>query len=626
MACTCCDRPDFKALANPTRTFQEPEKEILGQVPTIAITPVSDGRRGAYEDNVVKTWAIVEKVYDLIKANVKTVDNKPIKVVVAPEIVYGARTAARAQAYYATQGVSSNIWVGRSWSYSDELMGAMMGIGSSEWQQCAYGLNQTDRPGAVWLKAFTAAMDEKKRPIFCVYSPDLEDEDGPLSQFVAEKLLRFARCAAAVAYIRGKNYLSVGGVSMGIIGSDVRRNAMLNYFGMGTVSVDMSILTGRMKTNFFDPEEVKKGVEYLRKFKRIHTNKPSERRTGMSDEELEETTIKMSCIVKDLMHGNPKLADAEYGKKCGFVADVEYAQGVNAIVAGTQGQRQWTDYNPNFDVTESMLNSSFDWNGFRAPYVVATENDSKNGIGMMIGNILTGGVPQMFADIRTNWTPESIKKATGTDVANICANGLIDKRNSGAAALDYAVNIFKLVPGSENMTVNQVWNVIKADKALQDQLIALAMENTTYMNAALTYFPGDGLSSHFTSPGGIPMTAYRYNCVGDMLTCSVVEGNTIELPKNVADHISKVTDPTWPETYWTPRGMTSFEYMSNIGPNHDANSFGLIGADFITFNAMLRIPIDMHNVEEKDIFRPTIWTRFGNDDYRACAYLGPIYA
>ena len=551
-------RPDFKKLANPARSFQEKDKAILGQVPTIAITPVSDGRRGAYEDNVIKTWAMVEKVYDLIKQNVKTVDGGEINVVVAPEIVYGARTAARAQAYYATQGVGANIWVGRSWSYSDELMGAMMGIGSTEWQQCAYGLNQTDRPGAVWLKAFTAAMDEKKRPIFCVYSPDLEDEDGPLNDFVATRLLRFARCAAAVAYLRGKNYLSVGGVAMGIIGSDVRRNMFLNYLGMGTVSVDMSIITGRIKTNFFDPEEVKKGLKFLRQFKRVHSNKPSERRTGMSNEELEEFTIKMSCIVKDLMHGNAKLADAAYGKKCGFVADVEYAQGVNAIAAGTQGQRQWTDYNPNFDVTESMLNSSFDWDGFRAPYVVATENDSKNGLGMMIGNILTGGVPQMFADIRTNWTPASIKKATGVDVSKICPNGIIDKRNSGAAALDYAVDI-------------------------------------------------------------------RYNMVGDLLTCSVVEGESVALPKKVADHISKVTDPTWPETYWTPRDMTSHEYMTNIGPNHDGSSFGLVGADFITFNAMLRIPIDMTNVDKKDIFRPTMWQRFGQDDYRACAALGPMY-
>lgn len=623
-----CDqnRPDFGKLSTTARAFLEPERTILGQVPTIAITPVSDGRRGAYEDNLARTWAMAEKVYDLLLQNVRQPDGSPIRVVVAPEIVYGARSAARAQQYYATQGVGANIWVGRSWSYSDELMGAMMGIGSSEWQQCAYGLNQTDRPGAVWLKAFTAAMDEKKRPIFCVYSPDLEDEEGPLSPFVAERLLRFARSAAAVAYMRGKNYLSIGGVSMGIIGSDVRRNIMLEYLGMGTVFVDQSLINGRINTGFYDREEAVKASKFLRQFKMAFTNKASARRNGFSDEQLLETCVKMTLIVRDLMNGNPKLADSAYGRKHGFTADVEYSQGTNAIVAGTQGQRQWTDYNPNFDVTESLLNSSFDWNGFTGTRVVATENDSKNGIGMLIANLLSGGVPQLFADIRTNWTPASIKKATGVDVEKICPRGIIDKRNSGAGALDYAVDIYKLVKGSRKMSIQEVWQAISADPALQEKLIAQAIKGTTYMNAALTYFPCDGLSSRFTTPGGIPLTAYRYNVIGDQLTCSLVEGSTVALPDKVASHIRRVTDPTWPETFWTPRDMTSFEYMSKIGPNHDGNSFGLLGADMITLNAMLRIPVDMHNIAQKDIFRPTFWDRCGGDDFRACALLGPVYA
>ncbi len=621
-------RPDFKKLATTPRSFQQPGSIVLGQIPTIAITPVSDGRRGAYEDNQERTWRMVEKVYDLILENVRQPNGEPIRVVVAPEIVYGARTAARAQEYYATQGVGANIWVGRSWSYSDELMGAMMGIGSSEWQQCAYGLNQTDRPGAVWLKAFCAAMDEKCRPIFSVYSPDLEDEEGPLSPYVSGRLLRFARCAAAVLYMRGKNYLSVGGVAMGIIGSDVRRNILLNYLGLGTVSVDQTILNGRIDTNFYDHEEFEKALKWMRKsfkFENSHGNTAKTRRTGMSDAEVLEKALKMTLIVRDLMHGNAKLADKAYGKKHGFEADVEYAQGVNAIFAGTQGQRQWTDYNPNYDVCESLLCSSFDWNGFRQPLPIATENDSKNAIGMLVGHLLSGGTAQMFSDIRTNWTPASIKKATGTDVAKICPNGIIDKRNSGASALDFALNIFKLVKGGQNMSIQELWNVICHDPAAQKKLIETAIKNTTYMNAALTYFPGDGYSSHFRTPGGIPMTDYRYNVVGDMLTCSVVEGETVELPRKVADHISKVTDPTWPETYWSPRGMSSFEYMSKIGPNHDGSSFGLIGADMITFNAMLRIPVDMTNVPQEDVFRPTLWDRFAGDDYRACAFLGPVY-
>lgn len=618
-------RPDFVKLGNTARGFTVSDRRLLGPQACIAITPVADGRRGAYEDNLQRTWAMVEKVYDLISSRVFLADGSAVKLVVAPEIVYGARSAARAQEYYASQGVSANIWVGRSWSYSDELMGAVQGLGSSEWQQCAYGLNQTDRPGAVWLKAFTAAMDEKKRPIFCVYSPDLEDEEAPLCDYVATRLLRFARSAAALAQMRGKNYLSVGGVSMGIIGSDVRRNPMLNYFGLGTVSVDQSVISGRIESGFYDHEEFVKAQAFMRQFKLDYSNLAANRVHGYSDQELLDYCLKMTLVLRDLMVGNEKLADEAFARQHGFRADVEYAQGANAIAAGTQGQRQWTDYKPNFDVSESILNSSFDWNGFRSPHIVATENDSKNALGMLAAHLLSGGAPQLFADIRTNWTAASIKKATGVDVSHICPDGLIDKRNSGAAALDYAVDIFKLAGGT-GLTVQEAWRAIQQSGQLQERLRSLAIAGSIYMNAALTYFPGDGLSSHFTTPGGIPLTAYRYNMVGDLFTCSIVEGDSVELPNEVSEHISRVTDATWPETYWRPRGMSSFDYMSKIGPNHDANCFGLIGADLLTLNAMLRIPVDMHNVPAEDIFRPTMWDRFAGDDYRACAYLGPVYA
>jgi len=324
--------------------------------------------------------------------------------------------------------------------------------------------------------------------------------------------------------------------------------------------------------------------------------------------------------------GNPRLADPAVGCAQGFRADIEQAQGYNAIAAGTQGQRQWTDYYPNFDLAESILCSSFDWNGFRAPMVVATENDGKNAMGMIVANLLSGGAAQLFADIRTNWTPASIRKETGVDVSRICPNGIIDKRNSGAGALDYATDPFKLAPGGRKLGIQALNAAIRADRKLQEALIAAAAAGTKYMAANLEYFPGDGLSSHFRTPGDIPLTAYRYNLVGDQITCSVVEGTTVKLPAKVADQISARTDPTWPETYWTPRGMSSFAYMSRIGPNHDANSFGLIGADLLTFNAMLRIPVDLHNIAPEDVFRPTMWDRFGHDDFRVCQRLGPLYA
>jgi L-fucose isomerase len=613
--------PNFTVLSNSQRRFHGSERSLIGHIPTIAITPVADGRTGAYESNVAGTWRMVEKIYNLITHNVRLMDGTPVRVVVAPEIVYGPRTGALAQEYYVREGVSANIWVSRSWAYSDELMSACMGIGSSEWQQAAYGLNQTDRPGAVWLKAFTSAMDEKKRPIFCVYNPDLEDESGDLVPYVTERLLRFARCAAAVAEMRGKNYLSVGSVSMGIIGSDVRRNLMHHYLGMGTVSYDMVGVKGRMEKGLYDHDELEKAFQFMKKNMTIQYG------TGtrpLANDALLRECLKMTLIVRDLMIGNPKLADSRVGRAQGFKADVEYAQGCNAIAAGTQGQRQWTDLYPNFDMTESLLCSSFDWNGFRTPMVCATENDSKNAVGMLIAQLLSG-MPQLFADIRTNWTVASIRKATGKDVSKICPEGLIDKRNSGAGSLDYAVDVYTLVKGGRKLSIQDIARAIRHDHSLQKALIAEAIKGTTYMPASLEYFPGDGLSSHFTTPGGIPMTSYRYNVVGDLMTCSVVEGETVALPESVAKHISEVTDKCWPETFWKPRGMSSFEYMSRIGPNHDANSFGLIGADMLTINAMLRIPVDMHNVPKDQIFRPTLWDRFAQDDFRVCKELGPIY-
>ena len=552
----------------------------------------------------------------------KLPDGTPVRVVTAPEIVYGARTGALAQEYYAKEGVSANIWVSRSWSYSDELLSAAQGMGSSEWQQAAYGLNQTDRPGAVWLKAFCAAMDEKMRPIFSIYNPNLESEETDLTPFVAERILRFARGAAAIAEMRGKNYLSVGSVSMGIIGSDVRRNLMQQYLGMGCVSVDMVAVKGRMDSGFYDHDELDRAFTFCKEKFDFDFGKGA--RPQKSDDLLLDS-IKMTLIVRDLMIGNARLADPEVGKAQGFTANVEYAQGHNAIAAGTQGQRAWTDLYPNFDLTESILNSSFDWDGYRAPYIVATENDSKNAIGMLVAHLLSGGMPQLFADIRTNWTVESIRQATGADIGSVAPGGFIDKRNSGAGALDYAINVLKLVSDNIDIDVREVADAIRNDKKLQEKLIDGATKGTGYKAAALEYFCGDGLSSHYRTPGGIPMTAYRYNVVGDLLTCSIVEGETIDLPDEVADHVSHRTDPTWPETYWIPWEMSSFEYMSQIGPNHDGNSFGLIGPDMITLNAMLRVPVDFHNVPEDEIFRPTMWDRFGKDDFRACEKLGPLF-
>ena len=612
---------DFARQATRERTFAVAQRRLWGTLPTIAITPVADGRSGAYEANQNATWAMAERVYTLLARKVRLADGCAPRIVTAPEIVYGARSAARAQEHYTREGVSINIFVSRSWAYSDELMPVCMGIGSSEWIQAAYGLNQTDRPGAVWLKAFTAAMDEKKRPIFAIYNPDLESEEGECTPYVASRLLRFARAACVVAQMRGKNYLSIGGVSMGIIGSDVRRNIFHHSFGMGTVSTDMTEVRARLDRGFYDHDELAKACAFFNQ--KCSLQYGSGKRPMPADKLLEEC-LAMTLIVRDLMIGNPVLASKSKGKRQGFTADVEAAQGAHAIAAGTQGQRQWTDYHPNFDLTEALLCSMFDWNGIREPLVLATENDAKNAAGMLVAHLLTG-LPQLFADIRTNWTVASIKKATGKDISLLAAGGIIDKRNSGAGALEYGTDIYNVAGMPKSASIYDVAEKIRSSKSIGNKLIAEALARVTFHGANLEYFPGDGLSSSFRTPGGQPMTAYRYNVVGDEITFSVVEGETVELPAAIANHISRVTDATWPETYWAPNGMSSFEYMSRMGPNHDANSFGSLGADLITLNAMLRIPVDLHNVPSAELFRPTLWDRYGNDDFRVCEKLGPLY-
>ncbi len=602
---------DFSDRKTQARGFATVERRLPGQVPALAITPVADGRTGAYEANQAATWAMAERVARLLQENVRLCDGLPPRIVLAPEIVYGARTGALAQAHYQREGVCANIWVSRSWAYSDELMSACMGLGASEWPQAAYGLNQTDRPGAVWLKAFCAAMDEKMRPIFSIYNPDLEDESGAIAPFAAERLLRFARAACAVAEMRGKNYLALGGVSMGIIGSDTRRNMLHRGFGMGTVSVDMSAIRARLDEGFFDAEELENAFRAMQRDFRFDFGQGQR---PLPPDDLLKTCLRMTLIVRDMMIGNPRLA----------ARDVERAQGYHALAAGTQGQRAWTDSWPNFDMTEALLCSSFDWAGRRPPFVVATENDSKNAIGMLVAQLLTG-MPQLFADIRTCWTPASVRARTGQSVEDLAPEGFIDKRNSGAGALDYATDPYAIADTQTSEPIQTVAARLRERPELGEALAEQARAGTLFMGANLQYFPGDGLSSRYRTPGGIPMTAYRYNAIGDQWTCSVAEGRTVSLPAAVADHVRDTTDPTWPETYWVPRGMSAFDYMSRIGPNHDGNSFGHIGADLATLNAMLRIPLDMHNLAREDLFRPTLWDRFGGDDFRACAALGPLY-
>ena len=84
----------------------------------------------------------------------------------------------------------------------------------------------------------------------------------------------------------------------------------------------------------------------------------------------------------------------------------EEALGKNAIVGGFQGQRHWTDWLPNADFTEAIMASSFNWNGKKMPTPLATENDTLNGISMLLATLVTGKAPA-FHDVRTYWSPDA---------------------------------------------------------------------------------------------------------------------------------------------------------------------------------------------------------------------------
>jgi L-fucose isomerase len=512
------------------------------------------------------------------------------------------------------EGVQITISVTPCWCYGSETIDMNPHTIKAIW-----GFNGTERPGAVYLAAALAGHTQKGLPAFGIYGHDVQDAGDPtIPADVREKLLRFARAALAVATMRGKSYLSIGNVAMGIAGSTVNPDFFQEYLGMRNEYVDMSEIIRRVNEGIYDKEEFAKAMTWTKancKEGADLNQKPENQKSRAEKDALWEYVVKMTLIFRDLMIGNPKL------REMGFK---EEALGHNAIAAGFQGQRQWTDHMPNGDFAEALLNSSYDWNGIREAFVVATENDCLNGTAMLFGHLLTGGA-SVFADVRTYWSPEAVKRVTGYTLTGQAANGFIHLINSGAASLD----------GSGQMTqdgkpvMKPFWEISK-DEAQK------CLDATTWMPANTEYFRGGGYSSKFLSKGGMPVTMIRLNLVKGMgPVLQLAEGWTVDVPDEVYKKIDDRTDPGWPTTWFAPRltGKGAFadvySVMNNWGANHGAFSFGHIGADLITLASMLRIPVCMHNVDCDSIFRPSAWNAFGMDaegaDYRACQTYGALY-
>ncbi|PWW38790.1 MULTISPECIES: L-fucose isomerase [Paenibacillus] len=583
--------------------------------PKIGIRPTIDGRRkGVRESLEEQTMRMATSVAELLAAELRYPDGSPVECVVAESCIGGVNEAAAAAELFSRSNVGVTITVTPCWCYGTETMDMSPSIPTAIW-----GFNGTERPGAVYLAAVLSAHAQKGIPAFGIYGEDVQDGgDTTIPEDVREKLLRFSRAGLAAATMKGRAYLSIGSVSMGIAGSIVNDSFFQEYLGMRNEYVDMSELTRRIEEEIYDPEEYKLALAWVKEnCSEGPDNNPAHLQTDRKRKEYEwETVVKMTQIVRDLMAGNPKLAEL------GFT---EESMGHHAIVSGFQGQRQWTDHSPNGDFLESILNSSFDWNGKRSPYLVATENDSLNGVSMLFGSLLTH-TAQIFADVRTYWSPDSVKRVTGHQLEGNAKDGILHLINSGSAALDGTGQQSR----AGEPVLKPFWEI--TEEEVQDCLKA-----TSWRPASVEYFRGGGYSADFLTKGGMPVTMTRLNLVkglGPVL--QVAQGYTVDLPENVHDTLDQRTDPTWPSTWFAPvltgsGAFTSvYEVMNQWGANHGSISYGHIGADLLTLASMLRIPVSMHNVPESEIFRPRAWGLFGTSepesaDYRACSVFGPLY-
>jgi L-fucose isomerase len=588
----------------------------MRKYPKIGIRPTIDGRQGGVRESLEeKTMNLAKTVAVLISTHLKNGDGSPVECVIADGTIGRVGESAACAEKFEREGVGSTITVTSCWCYGTETMDM-----NPHHPKAVWGFNGTERPGAVYLAAVLAAHSQKGLPAFGIYGHDVQDiQDNAIPEDVAEKILRFARAAQAVATMRGQSYLSIGSVSMGIAGSITDPGFFQKYLGIRNESVDSTEILRRIQEGIYDHEEFEKAMTWTEKYCKVNEGPDFNREEKQKNREEKdkdwEFVVKMTLIIRDLLQGNPKL------ETLGFK---EEAIGHNAIFGGFQGQRQWTDFLPNGDFSETILNTSFDWNGIREAYVFATENDSLNGTVMLFGHLLTN-TAQLFSDVRTYWSPEAVKRITGKELTGLAADGVIHLINSGATTLDGT--------GQQNLNgkpaLKEPWNITGEETKA-------CLAATTWSPANRDYFRGGGYSSTFLTRGGMPVTMSRLNMVDGLgPVLQIAEGWTVDLDPEVHDIINQRTDKTWPTTWFAPRltGKGPFKdvysVMNNWGANHGAISYGHIGQDLITLASIVRIPVCMHNVDEDDIFRPSAWNAFGMDkegaDFRACKNFGPIY-
>lgn len=594
----------------------KPQRRLHGALPKIGIRPAIDGRRkGVRESLETQTMEMAKSAARFLTENLRHANGLPVECIIADTCIGGVAEAAQTAEKFEREAVGVSLTVTPCWCYGSETMDMNPFLPKAVW-----GFNGTERPGAVYLAATLAGHSQKGLPAFSIYGKSVQDfSDTSIPSDVRQKLLQFAKAGLAAAEMRGKSYLSIGSVSMGIAGSEVDPEFFQNYLGMRNEYVDMSEFARRIDEEIYDGEEFERALKWVKEnCPEGEDFNPPELQTSRAKKDADwATVVKMAIIARDLMTGNTRLAKLGFG---------EEALGHNAIAAGFQGQRQWTDHFPNGDFMEAVLNSSFDWNGIREPFVFATENDSLNGATMLFGHLLTD-TAQIFADVRTYWSPEAVKRVTGKALTGRASQGVLHLINSGAATLD----------GTGQQSAQGGNPVMKPFWEISAEEVGRCLDATEWCPAMLEYFRGGGFSSRFLTKGEMPLTMARINLIrglGPVL--QLAEGYSVDLPRDVHDTLDRRTNPSWPTTWFAPTltGQGPFQdvysVMYNWGANHGAISYGHIGDRLITLASMLRIPVCMHNVAPERIFRPSAWTAFGamdpqGADYRACASFGPVY-
>lgn len=600
---------------HPKIPVNPPRRRLHGALPKVGIRPVIDGRRkGVRESLENQTMAMARAAADLISNSLRHPCGLPVDCVIADTCIGGVGEAAQSAEKFARAGVGVSLTVTPCWCYGTEVMDADPLLPKAVW-----GFNGTERPGAVYLAAALAGYTQKGLPAFGIYGRDVQDrDDSSIPADVAEKILRFVKSGLAAAELKGKAYLAIGGVSMGIAGSIIDQDFLQDYLGMRTETIDMTELIRRIEEEIYDPAEYRHALSWVRRncLEGDDLNDPAVQHSRARKDREWEMVVKMTLIARDLMIGNPRLDELGFG---------EESLGHHALIAGFQGQRQWTDHFPNGDFLEALLNSSFDWNGIREPFLMATENDCLNGVAMAFGHLLAD-TAQIFADVRTFWSPEAVRRVTGRELPPEAAQGVIHLINSGSCTLD----------GTGRQT-RDGRPVLKPFWEITPEEAEACLQATRWCPADLGYFRGGGFSSRFLSRGGMPLTMSRLNLVkglGPVL--QLAEGVSVDLPPEVHQTLDRRTSPTWPTTWFVPRltGIAPFDdvysVMANWGANHGAISYGHVGDRILTLAAILRIPVCMHNVPRERIYRPSSWNAFGTADlegadFRACSHFGPLY-